>query len=66
MERDVDKVIGYHLDNFNRIFKDQGKNCRFESKADLFISTGDNSQEKFTKFIGVPDNVLTLGSKVLS
>ena len=67
LERDVDKVIGSHLDNLNRIFEDQGKACRFESKADVFPSTPETeSQENPLKFIGVPDNVLTLDSKVLS
>ena len=67
LERDVDKVIGTHLDNFNRIFEDQGKACLFESKADVFPSTPETEpHENPLKFIGVPDNVLTLDSKVLS
>ena len=67
LERDVDKVIGNHLDNFNRIFRDQGIACRFKSKADVFPSTLETEvQENLLKFIGVPDNVLTLDSKVLS
>jgi hypothetical protein len=67
LERDVDKVIGNHLDNFNRIFRDQGKACRFESKVDVFLSAPETEpQENHFKFIGVPDNVFTLDSKVLS
>lgn len=64
LERDVDKVIGYHLDNFNRIFRDLGKACRFKSKAGVFPSNSET--ETLVKFIGVPDIVLTLDSKVLS
>ena len=65
LERDVDKVIGSHLDNLNRIFEDQGKDYRFESKADVFPSTTE-LQDNPLKFIGVPDNVLTLDSKVFA
>jgi hypothetical protein len=67
LERDVDAVIHYHLHNFNRIFRDQGKACRFESKADVFPSIPETElQENHFNFIGAPDYVLTLGSKVLS
>ena len=65
LEKDVEKVIGYHLDNFNRIFRDQGMACRFESRVDIFPSTPE-TEENPLKFIGVPDNFLTLDSKVLS
>lgn len=60
LERDVDKVIGTHLDNFNRIFEDQGKTYRFEVEAHT------PEIEKSNNFIGAPDHVLTLDSKVLS
>ena len=67
LERDVDKVIGSHLDNFNRIFRDLGKYCPFESKVDAFLPTpGTASQDNLLEFIGVPDSVLTLHSKVLT
>ena len=67
MEKDVDTVIQSHLLLFNRIFRDQNKACRFESKADVFPSnTGTDPPKNPLKFIGVPDNVLTLESKVLS
>ncbi|KAJ8331806.1 hypothetical protein O5D80_000111 [Batrachochytrium dendrobatidis] len=68
LERDVDRAVGYHLDNFNRIFKDQGKTHRFKAKPTVFpLNSGTPTQtENSIKFIGVPDNVLTLGSKVLS
>ncbi len=56
-ERDVDIVIGQHLFNFNRIFRDEGKPCRFERSL---------VGETPVKFLGVPDNLLILGSKVLS
>ena len=68
LEKDIDKVVACHLDNFNRIFRDQGKEYRFSSKATVFPSTSEtaNLMENLLKFFGVPDNVLTLGSKVLS
>jgi hypothetical protein len=67
LERDVDKVIGNHLDNFNRIFRDQGIDCRFESKVAVLPSVPETEpQESHFKFIGAPDHVLTLNSKVLS
>jgi hypothetical protein len=67
LERDVHKVIGSHLYNFNRIFEDEGKACRFESIADVFPSTPETElQENHLNFNGFPDYVLTLGSKVLS
>lgn len=68
LERDVGVVIQNHLNNFNRIFRDQGKACRFESKADVFTSAPETGSqaENSVKFIGVPDHVLTLDSKVLS
>ena len=64
LEKDVDTHIRYHLDNFNRIFKIQNQNCRFQSKADTFISIPETGPQ--VKFYGVPDIVLTLDSKVLS
>ena len=67
LEKDVDKVIGSHLDNLNRIFRDQGIGCRFKSKATLSTNLSDtDAQGNSIKFIGVPDHVLTLDSKVLS
>jgi hypothetical protein len=39
LERDIDKVIANHLDNFNRIFRDQGKKYRFESTVTVFPCT---------------------------
>ena len=61
LERDVHTVIQAHLYNFNRIFRDQEKACRFRSKAYTFPLTPQTEP-----FIGAPDNVLILGSKVLS
>jgi len=67
LEKDVDKVIGNHLDNLNRIFRDQGISCQFKSKATPTPNRSDtDTQENSIKFIGVPDHVLTLDSKVLS
>ncbi|KAI8891972.1 hypothetical protein BC833DRAFT_626280, partial [Globomyces pollinis-pini] len=60
LEKDVDTVIQSHLHNFNRIFEDEGKMWRFRSKATA------NQEEDSSNFIGVPDFVLTLDSKVLS
>jgi predicted Ser/Thr protein kinase len=68
LEKDVNKVIGNHLDNFNRIFRDQGKTYRFKSKANVFRSNPETGiqLENSIKFIGVPDNVLSLDSRVLT
>ncbi|KAJ3317169.1 hypothetical protein HDV06_001958 [Boothiomyces sp. JEL0866] len=62
-ERDVDRVVGNHLDNFNRIFRDQGKDYRFNTKVEANL---DDPTQKGIKFIGSPGFVLTLGPKVLS
>lgn len=68
LERDVSTVIQNHLNNFNRIFRDQGKTYRFESKADVFPTNPETATqlENSTKFFGAPDKVLTLDSKVLT
>jgi len=55
------------LDNLNRIFSDLGIGCQFESKATPILNRADtDAQEKAHIFIGAPDYVLTLDSKVLS
>ncbi|KAJ3316928.1 hypothetical protein HDV06_002623, partial [Boothiomyces sp. JEL0866] len=62
-EKDVDRVVGNHLDNFNRVFRDQGKDYRFNTKVEVNL---DDPTQKGIKFIGSPGFVLTLGPKVLS
>ncbi|KAK5665077.1 hypothetical protein QVD99_007934 [Batrachochytrium dendrobatidis] len=68
LERDVSRAVGNHLDNFNRIFEDQGEAHVFQTKPTVIpLNSGTPTQtENSIKFIGVPDNVLILGSKVLS
>ena len=70
LERDVDKVMGNHLDNMNRIFRDLKLNCRFKSKADVFPTKLPDESTSIpqhpVKFIGVPDFVLCDGANVLS
>ena len=67
LENDVEKVIGSHLDNLNRIFRDQGISCKFKSKASPTPNRADtDAQEKAHIFVGASDYVLTLDSKVLS
>ncbi|KAJ3272736.1 Adiponectin receptor protein 1 [Terramyces sp. JEL0728] len=64
-EKDVDTIIHNHLHNFNRIFRDEGRNCKFVTKAQAFTenpSEGNNC----VKFIGKPDFLLTFGPKVVS
>ncbi|KAJ3346120.1 hypothetical protein HDU83_003355 [Entophlyctis luteolus] len=72
-EKDVDKVIGSHLDNFNRIFRDLNQRCRFRTKAVFSSQTSSsldiddtNSNEAQIKFIGQPDNVLVIDQTVVS
>jgi hypothetical protein len=65
LEKDVDSVMQYHLLNLNRIFRDQGNNCRFSSKADVDPETT-TQDENSPKLYGVPDFVLIRESKVLS
>ncbi|KAJ3025252.1 UNVERIFIED_CONTAM: putative protein serine/threonine kinase [Siphonaria sp. JEL0065] len=55
-EKDVDKVVGTHLDNFNRIFRNLGFGCRFRSKS-IFDDTS---------FIGIPDYVLIIDNRVIA
>ena len=62
LESDVDKIIGNHLDNFNRVFLDQGSRYQFARKADAFPAVDAGR----VKFIGRPDHVLILGDQVLS
>jgi predicted Ser/Thr protein kinase len=67
LEKDIDMVIGWHLANFNRIFRDQGRMYRFGSKADVFPSNPETSTSPpNANVLGVPDHVLTLDSRVLS
>jgi predicted Ser/Thr protein kinase len=65
LEKDIDMVIGCHLANFNRIFRDQGRMYRFGSKADVFPTNAETSTPP-PNTLGVPDHVLTLDSRVLS
>ncbi|KAJ3354564.1 hypothetical protein HDU83_005015 [Entophlyctis luteolus] len=72
-EKDVDKVIASHLDNFNRIFRDLNQRCRFRTKAVFSSQTSSsldiddtNSNEAQIKFIGLPDNVLIIDETVVS
>ena len=70
-EKDVDKVIGNHLDNFNRIFEDLGLLIRFRTKATAFSvistdGTASSPSHPVSNFIGIPDNVLCSGSTVKS
>lgn len=58
LEKDVDKIIGNHLDNLNRIFRELDIQCRFGTKAEVFPSATDASTELPPKFIGVPDYLL--------
>lgn len=63
----MNAIIKSHLDNFNRIFRNQEESYLFESKADVIPRTPEaNHTEESAKFIGVPDHVLILGAKVLS
>ena len=55
LEAGVNKIIGYHLDTFNRVFLDQGSRYRFPT-----VDAGR------VMFLGRPDHVLILGDKVLS
>ena len=66
LERDVARVVECHLDNFNRIFRDQGKKYRFISAVFPSIPETASQVENSPKFFGVPDYVLALDSKILS
>ncbi|KAJ3001882.1 UNVERIFIED_CONTAM: putative protein serine/threonine kinase, partial [Siphonaria sp. JEL0065] len=74
-EKDVDKVVGTHLDNFNRIFRNLGFGCRFRSKSigsppipsAVDLDDKDASLlETLVKFIGIPDNVFIIDKKVIA
>ena len=62
LDADVDKIIGNHLDSFNRVFLDQGSRYQFASKADAFPAVDAGR----VKVIGRPDHVLILSDNVLS
>jgi predicted Ser/Thr protein kinase len=64
VEKDVEGLVTNHLSNFNRIFAAQGKTCRFQSKVDTDPSTPETEPHLY--YVGAPDIVLALGSKVLS
>jgi predicted Ser/Thr protein kinase len=70
-EKDVDKVIGVHLDNFNRILRDLNQIIRFRTKATANLPDGTTlttltPTNPVAKFIGVPDNILCNAEIVLS